>query len=81
MILTNRQCFSNEQSQTESAVIDTSKHRFIVDEAGNRTHAIVPIADFEAMLEACGKDIVVIELNESDLLEETREEKLTIQFD
>lgn len=32
-------------------MIDRSKHRFLRDEAGNRTHAIVPIADFEAMLE------------------------------
>ena len=62
-------------------MIDRSKHRFLHDEAGNRTHAIVPIADFEAMLEALGTSIASLESNESDLLEDTSAEKLTIQFD
>ena len=62
-------------------MIDRSKHRFIHDEAGNRTHAIVPIVDYGAMFEVHGKDIAFIEPNESDSLEETSEEKLTIQFD
>ena len=62
-------------------MIDRSKHRFLHDEAGNRTHAIVPIADFEAMLEALGASIVSLESNESDLLEEASQEKLTIEFD
>ena len=54
---------------------------FFRDEAGNRTHVIVPITDFEAMLEACSMSIASLESNESDSLEETSEEKLTIQFD
>ena len=62
-------------------MIDRSKHRFLHDEAGNKTHAIVPIADFEAMLEALDTSIVSLESNESDLLEETTDEKLTIEFD
>ena len=62
-------------------MIDRSKHRFIHDEAGNRTHAIVPIADFEAMLEALGTSIASLESNESESLEKTSAEKLTIQFD
>ena len=62
-------------------MIDRSKHRFLHDEAGNRTHAIVSIADFEAMLEALGTSIASIESNETDLLEKTSAEKLTIQFD
>ena len=59
-------------------MIDMSKHRFIHDEAGNRTHAIVPIADFEAMLGAYSKNTAFAEPNESDLLEEISQEKLTI---
>ena len=62
-------------------MIDRSKHRFLHDEAGNRTHAIVPIADFEAMLEAFGASIAPLESNESGLLEKTSAEKLTIQYD
>ena len=62
-------------------MIDRSKHRFLHDEAGNKTHAIVPIADFEAMLEALDTSIVSLESNESDLLEEASQEKLTIEFD
>ena len=62
-------------------MIDRSKHRFLHDEAGNRTHVIVPIVDFEAMLETYGTSIASLESNESDLLEKTSEEKLTIQFD
>ena len=62
-------------------MIDRSKHRFLHDEAGNRTHAIVPIADFEAMLEALGTSIASLESNVSNLLEEVSAEKLTIEFD
>jgi hypothetical protein len=30
----------------------TSRHRFLMDEAGNKTDVVIPVAEYEAMLEA-----------------------------
>jgi hypothetical protein len=66
----------------------TSRHRFLMDEAGNKTDVVIPVAEYEAMLEAledaedirtarARRDEATVPLE--DVLEELKQ--ITVKFD